>query len=280
MASRVKARTAVESSPPERKTPSGTSDIIHACTESRRVSRTRRARVAASSGAILEPELPVGLDLEAAAADPGDRARRELPDSLEHGRRPGHELVAQVVVHRLEVHGPGDVRVLEDRLDLRAEDQAVLGPRVVERLDPDPVARQQELAADAVPEREREEPAEALHAARAPRLVGVDDDLRVAAPPEAVPERLELPAEPLVVEHLAVVDELDRAVLVRDGLGAGGRQVDDPEAPRDEPDGAILEDGALVGAAVLDHLPHGLEDVRRGRLPGAELEDAGDAAHG
>ena len=207
-------------------------------------------------------------------------AGRELPDPLEHGRRPGHELVAQVVVHRLEIHGPRDVGVLEDRLDLRAEDEPVPGPRVVERLDPDPVARQQELAPPPVPQREREEPAEALDAARPPRLVTVDHDLRVAAPAEAMPERLEFAAQLLVVEDLAVVDELDRAVLVRDGLGAGGREVDDPEAPGDEPDGAVLEHGPLIGAAVLEDLPHRLEDVGRGHLPRAELEHPRDTAHG
>ena len=133
---------------------------------------------------------------------------------------------------------------------------------------------------DAVPEGEREEPAEALDAARAPRLVRVHHHLGIAATPEAVPQRLELPAEALVIEDLAVVDELDRAVLVREGLGAGRREIDDPEPPRHQADGPVLEDGALVGAAVLDHLPHRLEDVGRGRPTRPKLEDAGDAAHG
>jgi hypothetical protein len=65
-----------------------------------------------------------------------------------------------------------------------------------------------------------------------------------------------------------------------DGLGARGRQVDDLEPPRDEPDGPVLEDGALVGPAVLDHLPHRLEDVGRRGPARTELEDARDAAHG
>ena len=72
----------------------------------------------------------------------------------------------------------------------------------------------------------------------APRLVGVDDDLGVAAGAEAVAERLELGAQLDVVEDLAVEDDPQRAVLVGQRLLAG-RQVDDGQA-------GVRQAGALV----------------------------------
>src|SRR5262249_21836955 len=137
-----------------------------------------------------------------------------------------------------------------------------------------------ELAAGGVTQGIGEEAAEALHAAGTPRLVGVHDHLGVAVAAELVAEHLELAPERDVVEDLAVVDELDGAVLVGDRLGAGRRQVDDLEPPPDQPDRTVPVDGALVGPAVLDHLPHGLEEVAGRRPVGAKLEDAGDPAHG
>src|SRR5262249_37124046 len=208
-----------------------------------------------------------------------DRPRRQLADAAEHRGRSGDELVAQVVVQGLDVHLAGDVGVLEDRLDLGAEQEAVGALGVVERLDPDAVAGQEELAGPAVPQGEGEEAAEALDAPWAPRLVGVHHHLAVAPAAEPMAEDLQLPAEGLVVEDLAVVDELDRAVLVGDRLGAGRREVDDLQPAPDEPDRALLEDAALVGPPVLEDLAHRLQQVSGDRLAVAVLEDAGDATH-
>ena len=99
----------------------------------------------------------------------------------------------------------------EQRLQLGAEKKrAVRERRVVERLDAEPVAREEERLPVAVPEREREHAAEALDAALAPRLPRMHDHLGVALRAEGVAEPRELGNERLVVVDLAVEDDARR----------------------------------------------------------------------
>ena len=69
--------------------------------------------------------------------------------------------------------------MLEQRLDLGAEEEAAVGLRVVERLDPEPVAREEELALARVPDREGEHALQPLDAADSLLLVEMDDRLGV-----------------------------------------------------------------------------------------------------
>ena len=80
---------------------------------------------------------------------------------------------------------------LEDRLDLRPEQQPAAGYRPVERLDAEAIAREQQPAARGVPDGEGEHAAQVLDAGVAPLLVGVDDRFRVGARAIAVAGRLE-----------------------------------------------------------------------------------------
>ena len=116
----------------------------------------------------------------------------------------------------------------EDGLDLGAEDQAVVADGPVERLDAEPVAREQQPPARGVPDGEREHAAEAVHAVVAPLLVRVDDRLGVAARVIAMARRFELRAQVRVVVDLAVEDDLDRAVLVAERLRSR-REIDDAQ---------------------------------------------------
>ena len=93
----------------------------------------------------------------------------------------------QVGVDRVGAPVARDVGILEQRLDLGAEDDAAAGQLgVVERLDAQPVAGEQQPARAGVPHREREHAAEAIDAALAPLFVAVDDDLGVGAGAEAM----------------------------------------------------------------------------------------------
>src|SRR5438105_4907025 len=74
----------------------------------------------------------------------------------------------------------------QDRLQLRTEGAAVRCERVLERLDTQPVACQQQAAAAGVPEREREHPPQACQAVEAVVLIEMDDDLDVRLADEAV----------------------------------------------------------------------------------------------
>ena len=171
----------------------------------------------------------------------------------------------QVVVERLLVDGALLLRVEEQRLDLRREHKPVVVNGVVERLDPDAVAHEPQLAGPAVPQRDREHAAEAVEAVDAPLLVRVDDHLGVGVVgAEAMAaEPLELRPQLGVVVDLAVEDELDRPVLVRHRLVGAVREVDDREPARAEADAPVGGDpGArAVGAAMGERVAHP-RDVR------------------
>ena len=81
----------------------------------------------------------------------------------------------------------------------------------------------------------------------------------------------------LVVVDLAVLDDVDGAVLVRDRLVAA-LEVDDREPARREPDAALQEHAVRVGAAMDERCAHLGQPARvhgaaRGR-------DSADPAHG
>ena len=90
------------------------------------------------------------------------------------------------------------------------------------------------------------------------------------------PSRSSSRAQLLVVVDLAVLDDVDRPVLVRDRLVAA-REVDDREPPRGEPD-AVVEEGAVaVGAAVDERGAHRVEPAALDRAPARG--DSADPAH-
>ena len=122
-----------------------------------------------------------------------------------------------------------DDPALEHRFDFGAEDETVAGECPVERLDAQPVARQQQTAALGIPDGEREHAAEAFDAGVAPFLVGMDDRFGVAARPVAMTVRFEHRPDLRVVVDLAVEDDLHGAVLVAQRLVAG-REIDDAQA--------------------------------------------------
>ena len=102
----------------------------------------------------------------------------------------------------------------DQRLDLGGEGEAVRGVGAVERLDAHAVARQHEAAVGAVPERDREHPAQVAHEVGAVLLVEVHDRLRVALGRERVAARGQVAPQLGEVEDLAVEDGEDAAVLV------------------------------------------------------------------
>ena len=137
---------------------------------------------------------------------------------------------------RVPVEPPLDVGTgSRSGLQLRAETEPSAALGVVERLDAQAVAREQELPLPRVPEREGEHAAQPLDAARPELLVEVHDDLGVGRRREAVAARHELAPQLAVVVDLAVEDDPDRAVLVGDRLLAG-LEVDDGQPAHAEPD--------------------------------------------
>jgi hypothetical protein len=193
---------------------------------------------------------------------PGQRAPgQELLDAAEEGLlardEPGGQELRQ---HRLVEPGtrrqPG-----EDRLDLGAEAEARVGPRVVERLDAEPVTGEQQAAPAPVPQREGEHPAEPLHAALAHLLVQVKDGLGVAPRLVTVAARLQLRTQRGVVVDLAVERDPDLAVGGAHRL-VSARDVDDGEPSMREAHRAVRPEAGVVRAAVAQHVAHAAERLR------------------
>ena len=162
------------------------------------------------------PGVPLELD---APVLPGEHVtRRELADLAEDRERRRDRVEGEERLERVEVE-----LARRQRVELGGERELAADVAVVERLDPEPVAREHEPSPRRVPDRDREHPAQPLREPEAPLLVGVDERLGVGARPEAVPRALELACQLAVVVDLAVLDDGARAVLVRDRLVAARR---------------------------------------------------------
>ena len=168
----------------------------------------------------------------------------------------------------------------EDGFQLGSENQRPVGElRVVERLDPDPVAHQEKRFRPLVPQREGEHPPEPFdEGRRAPFLVGVDDRLGIgpgrenmAAVPQLVPDFGE-------VVGLAVVGDPDRAVLIGEGLVAP-LDVDDAQPAVAQPGPAVGVDPLVVGTAVDDGPAHPADQLPGKRRSFRRPDQPADAAH-
>ncbi len=187
-------------------------------------------------GAALRP---LGLDrrrprvaaqAQLAVAPDGERAGRQLARLGEDRQRRRDRVEGEEGGDGARLDLAREARLLEQRLELGGEGERALAQAVVERLDPEAVAGEQQALLALVPDRHREHAAQPLGEALAVLLVEVDEHLGVGGGAEAVAAALELTAQLAVVVDLAVLDDDDAAVLVGDRLIAAG-EVDDRESP-------------------------------------------------
>src|SRR5689334_4566671 len=93
---------------------------------------------------------------------------------------------AQIMMQRSRIDVGIDATGCKERRQRGCKPQAVARFGKVERLDAESVARQHDAATVAFPDREREHTEKAFDAARAPRVIRLQDDFRVAIGEEAV----------------------------------------------------------------------------------------------
>ena len=199
-------------------------------------------------------------------------AGRQLADVAEDRERRGDRVEREERLERVEVD-----LALRQRVELRRERQLAADVAVVERLDPEAVARERQPPARARPRPRPRTSRAAAPRARPPFLVAVHEHLGVAAGAEAVTRALELAHQLAVVVDLAVLDDDDRAVLVRDRLVAGS-QIDDGEPARGDPDRSVEMSPSESGprwkrVAAIAREPLGVDGAARRR-------DSADPAHG
>ena len=127
--------------------------------------------------------LPVTLEATLAGVGIDDQAmaRRQFLDALKQRVWGGCRGKRQVQRQRGLIQAWLERRVLEQRFDLGGKEQHMGCRCEVQRLDTDPVSRQQQLSTTAVPEREGEHTSQVVDAVDAELLVQVQDDLGIAA---------------------------------------------------------------------------------------------------
>src|SRR5262249_25432004 len=170
---------------------------------------------------LLEAQIPVAVDLGLAVA-PGQRVAGQQPLYAAKKRFFARRVsVRRVICERVVIQFRTDRAPLDERLDLRSEvERAVFLHYVIQRLDAEPVARDHEPPATAVPDRVGEHPAQLLNAAPAELLVEMDDRLGVGRTAVTVAAPLKRRAQFAVVVNLAVESDPDRVVFVRHRLTA------------------------------------------------------------
>ena len=206
-------------------------------------------------------------------------AGRQQADALERAARRPRGPEREDLVDALEVGHGLDEAGGEDALDLAREDDAAVGEgRVVQRPHAEAVAHQRERARGPVEVRDAPLAVAAVQGLRAVAVEQAQQDLGVARRAEALALGLELLAELVVVEDLAVVDHHRVAVGALHGLPAG-RDVEDRETRRDEPGAAAGRDAVAVRAAVADGARHAPQRRLVDRARRIGVQDARDAAH-
>jgi hypothetical protein len=196
----------------------------------------------------------------------------ELAHGLEKARRRERRLEREVVAQRFVVEYTRKALEAQERRQRGGERETTVGG-VEQRLDAQPVARGEELAFPAVPDREGEDAIQAPHHVAAPGRVAAQDDFGVRARREARAARLELAAQRLEIVDLAVVDDDEAPVLVRHRLGAAG------EVDHGEP--GVAENRVVAAPESARVRPARTQGFERGfgaRLPRGS-DQAEDSAH-
>src|SRR6516164_11027897 len=149
---------------------------------------------------------------------------------------------------------------------------------VVEGLDAQPVAGGKEPVPSCVPERKGKHSAQPLHTITSVFLVEVDDGFRVAPAAIAVPAGFQVWPQLLVIINLAVVNQPDCSIFVRERLLAG-LEVDDAQPAHRQAHILGKMETSFIRAPVYDLPVHGLERGAPDLMLGIEIYRATDSAH-
>ena len=172
------------------------------------------------------------------------------------------------------------------RAQLGSEAQHPCGPAVVQRLDARAIAREQQAAGRAVPERECEHSVQTRECIDAPGAVGLQHDLRIAVGTEGEPELFELGAQLAEVVDLAVVRDDERLVIGDHRLVTPLGEIEDRQARVSQRQRhaasagveARAPDARIIGAAVIERAGHGADIVDPRRR--CRTDHTAEPAHG
>jgi hypothetical protein len=221
-------------------------------------------------------EVPVTVRRGLAAVGPHDVvAGRKRFDARHERRMAMHVRTPIAPVELARTGGMG-----QERFHLRRKQQLASGLAVVERLDAETVAREEQAPRVRIPERDREHAEQARERLDTPFFIQMDDDLAVRFGAEGVlaPQRA---PQILVVVDLAVDGHDDGPVFVGDRLPAA-LGVHDRQPAEDEVDRVREQQLFVVGAAQAQlpaHRPQDAGPVALGLFAGRGRREARKAAH-
>ena len=221
--------------------------------------------------------------MRAGRVDDHGGASRHGADALPDGEGLGH---AAQQMEADDARGIGIARygaTGQQRLGLRGEAQGPAIVGIVERLDAERIAGQQEPALPRIPQAEGEHAAQRLDHGRAALLVELQHHLGVGVGTEATALGFELGLELAVIVDLAVEGDGERAVGAVHRLRAALGKIDDGEPPVGEADPAVGRQpvAAAVGAARRHAGVHAPELGAIDRRGDVEVGgDAGYSTHG
>ena len=205
--------------------------------------------------------------------------RGQLLDPRDQARIVGHIAERQIILDRADVGHAPHQRMREQPLQFRRERHRTIGQfDIMERLYPQPVAREEQALSPSIVEREREHAVEPVEHRRPPRCPAVKQNLGIARGDEHRAQRLQLGAQLGEIVDLAIVGDGQRAVLARHRLRRA-RNVDDRQAPMPEPDPRRGPHARAVGPAMRLRVGHRLNPRGVDRLGGRGIIETGDSAH-
>ena len=276
----MNATTALESKPPLKKAPRGTSLISLRCTDCLR-STFQLLRGLFLPGWVRrrpEPELPVRTADKLPVPDHQQMSGRKPADAVDDRLLPHDITVGKIFMKRPGIDLPLDHPGCEKGLDLGSEEEPVPVLVVIKRLLAEPILREDQPVFPGVPEGAGEHSVELREGLQPVLQVQRQQDLGVRSGPESMPFPLQPPPQFREIVDFPVEHQPDPPVGTPHGL-LPGRQVDDAQPSMGEADRPLKVEARLIGTPVGENPGHPLEPFRRGLSAGVEFEDARYAAH-
>src|SRR6185503_19698991 len=188
--------------------------------------------------------------------------------------------IGGVICKRVVVEFGSDLARFQKSFDLRREaDYAIIGKRVVQRLDSQSIARKNKPSPRRVPNRKREHSSKLLDRAWAVFFVKMNDSFGVAGCLILMAARFEIRPQISMVIDLAVIDDPHAAVFIRHRL-MPARQIHNRQPPVPQPHRSVDVHTGVIGSAMRQAVSHA--NQRRRIYVAVEMiwnSDAANATH-
>ena len=228
---------------------------------------------------VLVRNLPITLQLHIPAFQAQEVGRGDLVNVLEHGIRRRGKAVFQKGGDALHIQFAANAGQGQDRFDLRGEDDLFRITVIIERFDPDAVARYQQGLLIFIPDSKAEHAVELLETVQPVFLVEMQHHFRVGFGGKLVP---------LLQQCRTVVDKIVDLAVEHDYLAfvrgedrlMPAAQVDDAQAAHPQTDVLLHEKAFVIGPAMGHGVGHQPQIAFLHRFIFIEIIYADNTAHG